>query len=379
MSSRRRATSPILRKQVAGGALGQIMAASGASLLPEARPSLRQVPLEQIVSESDLQTRASFDPEHDIKDAELVESVRSAGIRIPIHLQDQGNGTYHIRSGHRRVSAAREAGLERIPAIVWPAGADVFDSALDTWLENLHRKDLLPLERAEMLSLLMQRFGLRSSPESAERLGLSTTSFYRYLGLLGAPEDVKQALRARLIGVARAEKLAGVADDVQRAALIEAAWENTAPAQLDEALVQARERTPLSKDLSSDRRNGRQAPPGSRRSESGNSWAGRTCARLAAWAGLNVDDLTPIARALQARRLSAAEALAVVLLIIDGESVEPAIKTTKELPASGVRALHALFKALYPESTAKGFDVEREQVWRLGSVLLAHWNAGQRP
>ncbi len=147
MNHRRRGTSPVLTEQVAGGALREIMAAGGALRLPEARPALRQVPLDQIVSESDLQARGVFDPQHDPEDAEMVHSVREVGVRVPVHLQDKGDGTYRIRSGHRRVSAARLAGLGRLPAVVWPAEADAFDSALDTWLENLHRKDLSPLER----------------------------------------------------------------------------------------------------------------------------------------------------------------------------------------------------------------------------------------
>jgi ParB/RepB/Spo0J family partition protein len=226
----------VLTEQVAGGALREIIERGGGLSLPEARPSLRPVPLERIVSESDLQTRRPFNPDGDAEDAELVESVREAGVRVPVHLQDQDDGTYRIRSGHRRVSAARIVGLEKVSAIVWPPGSDAFESAVDTWLENLHRKDLSPLERANMLLLLMGRFDLPRSPETATRLGLSKTTFYRYLGLIDTPADVRDALAKGALGLALAERIGGVEAPDVRASLIQAAEDGVPAGRIDEAL-----------------------------------------------------------------------------------------------------------------------------------------------
>jgi len=152
----------------AGGVLGQILTIGGLHGLPTARPGLRDIALNRIVAGSELQTRALFNPKEDSRDAELVESVRQVGVRQSVHLQEQADGSYRIRSGHRRVNAARLAALERIPAIVWPPESDVFDSALDTWLKNLHRKDLAALERARMLALVLDRFGLPRSEKIAQ-------------------------------------------------------------------------------------------------------------------------------------------------------------------------------------------------------------------
>jgi len=50
----------------------------------------------------------------DDADEELVASVRDHGVTTPIEVTDTGV----IISGHRRVSAARQAGLETIPAYI---------------------------------------------------------------------------------------------------------------------------------------------------------------------------------------------------------------------------------------------------------------------
>ena len=185
MSRGRRMPSAVLTDQVAGHALGEILQAGRVGKLPEIRPSLKPVSLDQISAGSDLQTRAPFDPEEDPEDAALLESIRDVGVHQPVHLVGSGDHTYIVRSGHRRVSAARLAGLAEIPAIVWPEGTETFDSALDTWLENLHRKDLAPLERGRMLADLLERFDLPRTPASrAEARTLQDL----FLSLPGSPE-----------------------------------------------------------------------------------------------------------------------------------------------------------------------------------------------
>ena len=64
---------------------------------------------------------------------------------------------YELVMGERRWRAAREAGLDRIPAIV----RDTADDALlrDALLENLHRAQLNPLEEAAAYDQLLNDFG----------------------------------------------------------------------------------------------------------------------------------------------------------------------------------------------------------------------------
>ena len=48
----------------------------------------------------------------------LVESVREVGVRVPILVLPLPDGRYEILEGHRRVEAARMAGLATVPAVV---------------------------------------------------------------------------------------------------------------------------------------------------------------------------------------------------------------------------------------------------------------------
>lgn len=76
----------------------------------------------------------------DLRD--LVDSITCFGVIQPVVLEDVGHGRLRVRAGHRRVAAARLAGLSRIPAVIHP---DVLDD--DEWLvhaahENTRRRDL---------------------------------------------------------------------------------------------------------------------------------------------------------------------------------------------------------------------------------------------
>jgi ParB family chromosome partitioning protein len=371
-----RGTSAVLTEQVAGGALREIIERGGGLSLPEARPSLRPVPLERIVSESDLQTRRPFNPDGDAEDAELVESVREAGVRVPVHLQDQDDGTYRIRSGHRRVSAARLAGLGRVSAIVWPPGSDVFESAVDTWLENLHRKDLSPLERANMLLLLMDRFDLPRSPETATRLGLSKTTFYRYVGLIDTPADVRDALAKGALGVALAERIGGVEAPDVRANLIQAAEDGVPAGRIDEALssVQSGEAIPeglLGGEAPARRDPGRGGEQGPRE-----GWWRNKVMEFGRTLGLGPADLEPVARALKARRISGPHATAAALLVAAGESGKKALADVAAIDPRGLRAIEALYKIICkPSPGADGQGALR----RILGFLESRPNDTKRP
>lgn len=353
MTQTRRRTSPVLMDQVAGDALGRIMRAGGPRPLPEVRPSLKQVALDRIVAGSDFQTRAPLNPEGDPQDAELVESVRQVGVRQPVHLLDQGDGTYCIRSGHRRVSAARLADLAKVPAIVWPHNTEAFDSALDTWLENLHRKDLSPLERGRMLALMLERFGLPRSGDTARRLGLSKTSFYRYLGLLKSSADVQEALGEGTIGVAQAEKIAAVEDPGLRSRLIEAANKGVPAGQIGEALKRHRSGEPFPDGLldagSPPGRDGR-ADVGRKETQ---AWAQRKVRELTRTLGLRAFELEPVTKALKARRISGAHATAAALLIAGGDRSVDALEAVAALDRNVLGAVETIFKAV--RASGKGY------------------------
>lgn len=82
----------------------------------------------------------------DDKMNDLVESVREHGILSPVLLRPDGNNTYEMVSGHRRMHAAKLAGLSSIPAFIRDMTDD--ESTIIMVDSNIQREELLPSEKA---------------------------------------------------------------------------------------------------------------------------------------------------------------------------------------------------------------------------------------
>lgn len=54
----------------------------------------------------------------DEKMEELVESIKESGVLTPVLVRPDDEGTYEMISGHRRLHAAKIAGLRKIPAVI---------------------------------------------------------------------------------------------------------------------------------------------------------------------------------------------------------------------------------------------------------------------
>jgi len=122
--------------------------------------------------------------------ADLAESIRSNGVIQPIIVRPFGTG-YQVIAGERRLRAAQMAGLARIPAILRQATDEqVLELAL---VENIHRADLNPIERAKAYQNYVGTFSLTQA-EAAKRLGEDRSVIANYLRLLELPEEVKQML-----------------------------------------------------------------------------------------------------------------------------------------------------------------------------------------
>ena len=89
----------------------------------------------------------------DDKMDELVESIKLNGVLTPVIVRPDDQGTYEMISGHRRLHAAKRAGLETIPALVHPMTDDEATIAMVD--SNMQREEILPSERAFALKMKM--------------------------------------------------------------------------------------------------------------------------------------------------------------------------------------------------------------------------------
>ena len=101
----------------------------------------------------------------------LIESIQQKGVISPIVVRPLENteDEYEIISGHRRLRASVKAGLETVPALIYPVSRD--EAAIMLVDSNLHREHILPSERAFAYKLKMEamsRQGYRSDLTSCQ-------------------------------------------------------------------------------------------------------------------------------------------------------------------------------------------------------------------
>lgn len=82
----------------------------------------------------------------DDKMEELINSVKESGVITPVLLRPAGENHYEMISGHRRMYAARKAGLSTVPAIVRDMADD--EAVIAMVDANIQREELLPSEKA---------------------------------------------------------------------------------------------------------------------------------------------------------------------------------------------------------------------------------------
>jgi ParB family chromosome partitioning protein len=130
------------------------------------------------------QPRRRFEPE---ATTGLASSIKQQGLLQPVVVRPRQAGGYELIAGERRWRAAREAGLETLPALI--READDRDTLLLALVENVAREQLSPVEEARAYASLVDEFEL-SLGDVAERVGRSKPAVSNRLRLLELPEEV---------------------------------------------------------------------------------------------------------------------------------------------------------------------------------------------
>jgi ParB family transcriptional regulator, chromosome partitioning protein len=195
----------------------QASAPADSGLRPVPGAEFAEIPLDQI-RPNPRQPRTVFDED---ELAELVHSIREIGLLQPIVVrpvsEPGADGVhYELVAGERRWRASREAGLERIPAIVRETGDDVL--LRDALLENLHRANLNALEEAAAYQQLLDDFGC-TQEELATRIGRSRPQVSNTLRLLRLPAPVQRRVAAGVLSAGHARALLSLDDTAAMDAL----------------------------------------------------------------------------------------------------------------------------------------------------------------
>ncbi len=159
------------------------------------------------ISPNKHQPRTNFDEQ---ALSELANSIKRHGILQPLVVTlAEEQGKYYLVAGERRWRAAKQAGLNHVPAIVRTAKElEQLEIAL---VENVQRVDLSPLEQAKSIHSLHDQFNMEYEVIS-QRLGKAYTTVINIVRLLGLPPQAIEALNNNKITEGHARAILSLKD-----------------------------------------------------------------------------------------------------------------------------------------------------------------------
>jgi len=128
---------------------------------------------------------------------ELVASIKQHGILQPLVVELGEEGRYNLQIGKRRMTAARVAGLEKVPVMILDRRLGAEESLAMMLVENLHREDLDPIDEAEAYAAL-RKMGTKVSA-IARLVGKERPYVSHSMRLLRLHPKVRAAIRQKNI------------------------------------------------------------------------------------------------------------------------------------------------------------------------------------
>ena len=117
----------------------------------------------------------------------LTESIRKNGIISPVVVRPiEGSENYEIISGHRRIFAAKKAGLTEVPALIYALDKD--EAIVAVVDSNFNREHILPSEKA--FAYKMRNEALKRQNKDSVQVGLGDQ-----IAMVRASESASQIKR----------------------------------------------------------------------------------------------------------------------------------------------------------------------------------------
>lgn len=146
----------------------------------------------------------------DEKMDDLINSIRQNGILTPVLVRPVGDNQYEMVSGHRRLRAAKAAGVEAVPAFIRELSDD--DATIIMVDANIQREELLPSEKAYAYKMKLdaikhQGKNTRTSSQNgrkleaaeviADQVGESRNQVHRFVRLTELIPDLLELVDAK--------------------------------------------------------------------------------------------------------------------------------------------------------------------------------------
>lgn len=164
----------------------------------------------------------------------LIESIQTQGVLSPLIVRPiENTDEYEVVSGHRRLHAARKAGITEVPALIYVLDRDA--AAIAVVDSNLHREHILPSEKAFAYKLKMEALShqgkrtdltlsqlatkLDTATEIGNCSGESRDTVYRYIRLTHLIPELLDLMDEGKIALMVGEALSYLGDKEQYAVL----------------------------------------------------------------------------------------------------------------------------------------------------------------
>ena len=148
-----------------------------------------EIPLTSITV-SDLNTRKDLKAgTEDTSLEDLTDSIREHGLLNPVIAMNGPGSTYELIAGQRRFLACKELGWNTITAVI-RNDLDSTDALTISLVENVHRADMSPVDKARAYQALYSRY--QDYGRVAQQTGVSVPTVRRYLSLLNLAPSIQK-------------------------------------------------------------------------------------------------------------------------------------------------------------------------------------------
>ncbi len=162
--------------------------------------NIQEIPVNQIDANPN-QPRKAFNEETLKK---LEQSIKKYGIVQPVIVRKKDNGNYELIAGERRLRAAKNAQLEKIPVVIKEYNNR--ESVEIALIENLQREDLNPIEEGKAYESIIKKYDL-TQEEMSQIAGKSRSYITNTLRLLTFPDAIQKLLQSKKLTTGQARPL----------------------------------------------------------------------------------------------------------------------------------------------------------------------------